>query len=80
MRHLAGRFCWSLNRVPNCTISGCGKSHHEMLHEAIGEYERVAEVGGGGGVGHAIGDSSSQPETRVAGFTGLVYNFLPIFC
>ncbi len=35
LRHPMGMECWTLNKWPNCTIDGCDKSHHEMLHEVL---------------------------------------------
>ncbi len=35
LRHPIGRECWSMGKWPNCTIDGCGKQHHEMLHEVL---------------------------------------------
>jgi hypothetical protein len=32
LRHLMGKECWTMGKWPNCTIDGCGKLHHEMLH------------------------------------------------
>jgi hypothetical protein len=34
-RHLQGRECWSLGRVPNCSVDGCKAPHHPLLHAAI---------------------------------------------
>jgi hypothetical protein len=34
-RHLEGRDCWSLGRVPNCSIDGCRASNNPLLHGAI---------------------------------------------
>jgi hypothetical protein len=46
LRHLMGRECWSLKKVPNCTINGGGKPHHEMPHEALkaGEHSMPAQT------------------------------------
>jgi hypothetical protein len=33
--HLQGRDCWSLGKVPNCDVNGCGAPHHPILHGAI---------------------------------------------
>jgi hypothetical protein len=30
-----GKECWTMGKWPNCTIDGCGKPHHEMLHEVL---------------------------------------------
>jgi hypothetical protein len=27
--------CWFRGRIPDCTINGCGESHHKMLHKAL---------------------------------------------
>ncbi len=35
LRHLMGKECWTMGKCPNCTIGGCGKPHHEMLHEVL---------------------------------------------
>jgi hypothetical protein len=34
-RHLQGRGCWSLGRVPNCGVNGCEAPRHPLLHAAI---------------------------------------------
>jgi hypothetical protein len=33
--HLQGRECWSLGRVPNCSVDGCKAPHHPLLHAAF---------------------------------------------
>ncbi len=35
LRHLMGKECETMGKWPNCTIDGCGKPHHEMLHEVL---------------------------------------------
>ena len=35
LRHLMGKECDTMGKWPNCTIDGCGKPHHEMLHEDL---------------------------------------------
>jgi hypothetical protein len=42
LRHPMNRECWTLNMEPSCTINGCGKPHHEMLHEALKAEEHSA--------------------------------------
>jgi len=46
MRHPMGRECWTTNKEPSCTIDGCGKPHHKMLHEALkaGEHKAPAQA------------------------------------
>jgi hypothetical protein len=36
-RHLQGRECWSLGRVPNCGVNCCEASHHSLLHGTLVE-------------------------------------------
>jgi hypothetical protein len=45
LRHPMGRECWTLNKWPSCTIDGCGKPHHKMLHEVLklGEHSGPAQ-------------------------------------
>jgi hypothetical protein len=33
--HLKGRECWSLGKVPNCTIHEFNAPHHSLLHAAL---------------------------------------------
>ncbi len=35
LRHLMGKECETMGKWPNCTVDGCGKPHHEMLHEVL---------------------------------------------
>ncbi len=56
LRHPMGMECWTLNKWPNCTVEGCGKPHHEMLHE-------VLKVAGGSGWGPRPDD---VPEAEAA--------------
>jgi hypothetical protein len=46
-RHLQGRECWSLGKVPNCGADGCEAAHHPLLHGALveGRVMVVQEVG-----------------------------------
>jgi hypothetical protein len=34
-RHLEGRDCWTLGRVPNCCVNGCRAPNNPILHGAI---------------------------------------------
>jgi hypothetical protein len=44
LRHPMGKECWTMDKWPNCTIDGCGKPHHEMLHEVLKEGKPSALV------------------------------------
>jgi hypothetical protein len=35
LKHSMGKECRTLGKWPNCTNEGCGKPHHEMLHEVL---------------------------------------------
>jgi hypothetical protein len=47
-RHLEGKECWALRKVPNCNINSCGAPHHPMFHKALVASQAmiVQEVGG----------------------------------
>ncbi len=34
-RHLDTKRCWSLGKVSNCNVRGCGRGHNYLLHDVL---------------------------------------------
>jgi hypothetical protein len=34
-RHLDTKRCWSLGKVNNCNVRGCGRAHNYLLHDVL---------------------------------------------
>jgi hypothetical protein len=34
-RHLDTKRCWSLGKVSNCNVQGCGRGHNYLLHDVL---------------------------------------------
>jgi hypothetical protein len=54
-RHLGTKRCWSLGKVDNCNVRGCGRAHNYLLHDVL-QNEEVLMVS-------ALPGRVSQPES-----------------
>jgi hypothetical protein len=54
-RHLDTKRCWSLGKVDNCIVRGCGRGHNFLLHDVL-QNEEVMMVS-------ALPGRVSEPES-----------------
>ena len=40
-RHLDTKRCWSLGKLNNCNVRGCGRGHNYLLHDVLQNEEAM---------------------------------------